>query len=205
MSTLQFLKLSQLFTIFLIGSVTRLHDETLIQQVHGDANYAIIDHTHDYQTTHSKNIIKFTSNGQPGEITFEIRYYGSSYTNLALNFFFFSRVIAGIHGTAFNHALFDVDDVQLANQILYFDDVNMNGNKIKNIPIPTDDDDTASKKYVDDEIKAIQGSDTSDLLKLDGSRSMTGTLDLGGQRVINIKEFVGDDSSQAASDAQKYD
>ena len=34
---------------------------------------------------------------------------------------------------------------------------------------------------------------------------MTGTLDLGGQRVINIKGFVGDDSSQAASDAQKYD
>ena len=34
---------------------------------------------------------------------------------------------------------------------------------------------------------------------------MTGTLDLGGQRVINIKGFVEDDSSQAASDAQKYD
>ena len=34
---------------------------------------------------------------------------------------------------------------------------------------------------------------------------MTGTLDLGGQRVVNIKGFVEDDSSQAASDAQKYD
>ena len=34
---------------------------------------------------------------------------------------------------------------------------------------------------------------------------MSGTLDLGGQRVVNIKHFVEDDSSQAASDAQKYD
>ena len=34
---------------------------------------------------------------------------------------------------------------------------------------------------------------------------MTGTLDLGGQRVVNIKPFVEDDSSQAVSDAQKYD
>ena len=34
---------------------------------------------------------------------------------------------------------------------------------------------------------------------------MTGTLDLGGQRVVNIKGFVEDDTSQATSDAQKYD
>ena len=186
------------------GSVTQLNNETLLQQVHGDANYTIITFSHDYQTTHSKAVIQFNSNGQAGEITFQIRYYGSSYNNSTLNFLFFSRVIAGRQSTAFNHALFDVDDVQLTNQILYFDDVNLNGNKIENVAIPTNDQDVANKRYVDDEIAKLPHSDDG-TLKLDGSRAMTGTLNLGGQRVINIKEFVEDDSSQAASDAQKYD
>ena len=175
-----------------------------MQQVHGDANYTIITFTHDFQTTHSNAIIQFTSNGKPGEITFEIRYYGPSYNDSTLNFLFFSRVIAGRQSTAFNHSIFDVDDVQLANQIWYFDDVNLNDNKLKNIANPTEDEDGANKKYVDDEIAKLPHSDKG-TLKLDGSRAMTGTLDLGGQRVVNIKPFVEDDSSQAASDAQKYD
>ena len=185
------------------GSVTQLNNETLFQQVHGDANYKIITFSHDYQTTHSKAFIQFTSNGQVGEITFQIRYYGSSYNNANLNFFY-SRVVAGKVGTAFNHALFDVNDVQLANQILYFEDVNLNENKIKSLAAPTEDEDGANKKYVDDEIAKLTHSDNG-TLKLDRSRAMTGTLDLGGQRVVNIKPFVEDDSSQAASDAQKYD
>ena len=115
------------------GSVTQLNNETLITQVHGDANYKIITFSHDYQTTHSKAFIQFNSNGQAGEITFQIRYYGSSYNNTSLNFLFYSRVVAGRQGTAFNHALFDVDDVQYKNQIIYFEDVNINDNKLKNI------------------------------------------------------------------------
>ena len=78
----------------------------------------------------------------------------------------------------------------------------MNNKKIFSLPNPTDDNDAANKKYVDDEIKKIP---LSQFLKLDGSTTMAGTLDLGSQRVINIKGFVEDDSSQAASDAQKYD
>ena len=194
---------SAIYNIF-TGSITQLNDETLLQQVHGDDNYKMITFSHDYQTTHSKAVIQFTSNGKAGEITFQIRYYGSSYNNTSLNFLFYSRVVAGRQGTAFNHALFDVDDVQLENQILYFDDVNLNDNKLKNIANPTEDEDGANKKYVDDEIAKLPHSDDG-TLKLDGSRAMTGTLNLGGQRVINIKEFVEDDSSQAASDAQKYD
>ena len=193
---------SAIYNIF-TGSITQLNDETLLQQVHGDVNYKIITFSHDYQTTHNKAVIQFTSNRKAGEITFQIRYYGSNNTNLALNFFFFSRVITGRHNTAFDHALFDVDDVQLTNQILYFEDVNLNGNKIKNIAHPTEDEDGANKKYVDDEIAKLPHSDNG-TLKLDGSRAMTGTLDLGGQRVVNIKGFVEDDTSQATSDAQKY-
>ena len=230
------------------NSVTqqKLNSETLLQQVHGDANYTIITFSHDYQTTHSKAFIQFTSNGQAGEITFQIRYYGSSYNNSTLNFLFFSRVLAGRQGTAFNHALFDVDDVQLENQILYFDDVNLNENKIKSLGAPTEDDDGANKKYVDDEIAKLPHSDNG-TLKLDGSRAMAGNLDMGhhtitgiksssadnaaltvgsakatylplsgnramhgtldmsGHSIKNIRPFVEDDSSQAASDAQKYD
>ena len=161
------------------GGVTQLNNETLLQQVHGDANYKIITFSHDYQTTHSKAFIQFNSNGQAGEITF--RYYGSSYDNSTLNFLFFARVLAGRQGPAFNHALFDVDDVQFQNQILYFEDVNLNENKIKNLGAPSEDKDGANKKYVDDQIKTMPGVDTSDLLKLDGSRAMTGTLDLVGR------------------------
>ena len=71
------------------NSVTqqKLNSETLLQQVNGDANYTIINFTHDYQTTHSNAIIQFTSNGKPGEITFEIR-YGPSYNNSKFLIFF---------------------------------------------------------------------------------------------------------------------
>ena len=168
------------------GGVTQLNNETLLQQVHGDANYKIITFSHDYQTTHSKAFIQFNSNGQAGEITFQIRYYGSSYNNSTLNFLFFSRVLAGRVGTAFNHALFDVDDVQLKNQILYFEDVNLNENKIKGLAAPSEDKDGANKKYVDDEIKAIPAVDTSDFLKLDGSRSMTGNLKMGDKKITDL-------------------
>ena len=95
------------------SNINTLNDETLITQVYGDANLKIITITHDYQTTHSKAYTQFTSNGQAGEITFQIRYCGSSYNNPILYFLFYSRVLAGRVGTAFNHALFDVDDVSI--------------------------------------------------------------------------------------------
>jgi len=71
------------------GVYTILNNETLITQVLGDDNYKIINFSHDYQTTHSKAFIQFTSNGQPGEITFQFRYYGSSYNEINLLFLFF--------------------------------------------------------------------------------------------------------------------
>ena len=80
----------------------------------------------------------------------------------------------------------------------------MNNNNIKKLSPPREKNDAANKKYVDTEIAKLPHSDTG-TLKLDGSRAMTGTLDLGGQRVINIKGFVEDDSTQASIDAQFYD
>jgi len=49
-------------------NITFLNRESLIQVPDGDKNYKIITLTfsHDYQTTHSKEFIQFTSNGQSG-------------------------------------------------------------------------------------------------------------------------------------------
>ena len=115
------------------SNITFLNNETLLQQVIGDSNYKITTFSHDYQTTHTKAYIQFNTNGNNGEITFEIRYYGPSYNNSNLHFLFYSRVVAGRIGYAFNHKIFDVNDVQLENQILYFEDINLNGNKFKKI------------------------------------------------------------------------
>ena len=196
--TVVFETFAAIYNIF-TGSVTQLNNETLFQQVHGDANYKIITFSHDYQTTHSKAFIQFNSNGQAGEITFQIRYYGSSYNNPT--FLFFSRVLAGRQGTAFDHALFDVDDVQLANQILYFEDVNLNENKIKSLAAPTEDEDGANKKYVDDEIAKLPHSDTG-TLKLDGSRTMTGNLNMGHHTITGIKSSSADNAALTVGGAK---
>ena len=61
-----------------------------------------------------------------------------------------------------------------------------------------------SKAFVDAEISKLPKPDTN-VLKLDGSRAMTGNLDMGGNAIKNVKPFVEDDSSQAAQNAQLND
>ena len=252
------------------SNVTYLNNETLLQQVHGDSHISILNFNHDYQTTHSKSIIKFTTDGQSAEINFEIRYYGSSFNNSNLNMLFFSRVVKGSVGDNFNHDIFNVNDVQLQNQILYFEDINMNGNQIQNLAWPINNFDVVTKLYVDlknvtqDEkikdsaSKAYVDAEFGKSLWTDGFNSMNADLDMSDHNVVfintpsdvakpapgvvsnnyqkdrqtavhkeyvetnyfrknngdldmknhaikNIIEFVEDDSSQAASDAQKYD
>ena len=46
-----------------------------------------------------------------------------------LTFLFYSRVITGGQGTASNHALFYVDDIQMKNEIKFFENLNLNDNK----------------------------------------------------------------------------
>ena len=65
-----------------------------------------------------------------------------------------------------------------------------------------DNDTLVSKAFMDAEISKLPKPDT-DVLKLDGSKAMTGNLDMGGNIIKNIKHFIEDDSSQAASDAQR--
>ena len=58
-----------------------------------------------------------------------------------------------------------------------------------------------SKAFVDAEI----AKQPKNVLLLDGSKAMTGNLDMGGNAIKNIKPFVEDDSSQAAQNAQLND
>jgi len=113
---------TSVFEIFTSSSVLSpvVTNETVITLVHGDNNYTIITFDHNYiDKKYTKAIIQFSSNGGQVEITFQIRYYGNRYNRFLL-FSFLSRVIAGRQGTAFNHALFDVDCIQYNKQILYF-------------------------------------------------------------------------------------
>ena len=80
---------TSIFEIFSIGQAGSFRvDDTMIYHVYGDSHYKIITFDSDkidYQYT--KSVIQFTSDGQAGEITFQIRYYGSQYAKI-LDFFF---------------------------------------------------------------------------------------------------------------------
>ena len=77
--------------------------------------------------------------------------------------------------------------------------LDMNNNKIKGLADPTDLTDVANKKYVDDQIKTIPAVDTSDFLKLDGSRSVTGNLLLAGNSINGLKDPNPSNSNYAAT------
>ena len=196
------------FEIFIRSAVSPpiLSDETLITQIYGDDNYNVITFSRDYNGKYTKAFIQFSSNGQPGEITFQIRYYGSRFRNFLL-FLFYSRVIAGKQNTHFNHNLLSVKSTDYSGTILYFEPINMNSQKIVNLSDPTspkdaankdyvDDQDAkqdiaindlssrkADKTYVDDEISKI---DLSESLKVDGSRAMTGDLNMNDNKITDL-------------------
>ena len=58
-----------------------------------------------------------------------------------------------------------------------------------------DNNSLVSKAFVDAEISKLPKSD-SDVLKLDGSKAMTGALDMGGFGIKNIKPFLEDEVKQ---------
>ena len=196
------------FEIFISSAVSTpiLSDETLITQVYGDDNYNVITFSHDYNGKYTKAFIQFSSNGQPGEITFQIRYYGSRFRN-SLFFLFYSRVIAGKQNTHFNHNLLSVKSTDYSGTILYFEPINMNSQKIVNLSDPTGPKDAANKEYVDDQDakqdiaindlssrKAdktyvddeISKIDLSESLKVDGSVPMTGDLNMNDNKITDL-------------------
>ena len=55
-----------------------------------------------------------------------------------------------------------------------------------NVLKPDNDDQAANKKYVDDSVKKIPSPDLSGYLEKDGSRPMTGNLNMNNNKIINL-------------------
>ena len=175
-----------------------LNDETLLYSVHGDAHFQIITFSHDWEsgsggnTPHSKAYIQFSSDGQPGEIKFQIRYYGRSYNNLSLDLLFYSRVLRGKHTNTFDHQLFDVKETESGNAFLFFENIKMNDNQIYGLPQPTGPQQPATKKYVDDNALLLSGG------------NMTGNIVMQGNRIYSLPIPTGSQQPATKEYTEKY-
>ena len=101
-------------------------DRLLFYDVEGDP--IISDFSHDWFSNYAKAYIIFNNSKKDVGITLQFRYYGSSNSNF--KFLFFSRCVKGVQKTDFDHTLFNVPDVQDNHKILYFENLNLNGNFI---------------------------------------------------------------------------
>ena len=182
-----------IFEIFVLGSSgSFLVDDTIIYHVYGDSHYSITTfNSNKINGQYTRSMIQFTTDGGAGAddgIKFQIKYFGSQYNN-NIKFLFYSRVIKGSQSTSFNHSIFNVSDVQDNHTILYFENLNLNGNLINGLGNPVDNNDATNKTYVDAEIAKLPKPDT-DVLKLDGSKAMTGNLDMGDKNITNTNKIT---------------
>ena len=215
-----------IFEIFVLGSSgSFLVDDTIIYHVYGDSHYSITTfNSNKINGQYTISIIQFTTDGGAGVddgIKFQIKYFGSQY-NKNIKFLFYSRVIKGSQSTSFDHAIFNVSDVKNNHTILYFENLNLNGNLINGLGNPVDNNDAANKKYVDiknaqqdiaiadkasksyvdNQIANVQ-IDTTPLLPRDGSRSMTGDLDIDEHHILSVKNLTDHKVDDAYSDIVK--
>ena len=75
--------------------------------------------------------------------------------------------------------------------------LSMNQNDLFEIPAPKYGNSAVNKNYVDGEITKIPISDTSPFLKIDGTRAMTGNLNMDGNKIIRLASPT--DNSDAAN------
>ena len=170
-------------------------------------NYKILKYDDDDDSTqarnHTKGIIWFTADGN-GSIELGLRFFDKSITHFVI----LSRCVEGKVNLGFSSNIFNVSST-VGDVTLYFEDINMNSRKIKNLGGPTNDgdvtnkkyvdtenakqdiaiNDKASKSYVDNEIAKVH-IDTTPLLPRDGSRSMFGDLDIGGNNILPVENLV---------------
>ena len=65
--------------------------------------------------------------------------------------------------------------------------IDMNGFSIDNLTFPTSSDQACSKGYLDTELNhKVNISDLNDYMRIDGSRSMTGTINMNNNRITNL-------------------
>ena len=211
------------FEIFSVGplgsssvSSVILNDENLIYSVHGDSHFKIITFNHDWEsdsggnTPHSKAYIQFSSDGQPGEIKFQFRYYGRYYNRSLLGFIFYSRVLRGKHTNTFDHQLFDVKETESGNAFLFFENIKMNDNRIFGLPQPTGPQQPATKKYVDDNALLRSGGNMTGSFSMQGNRIYSLPFPTGSQQPTT-KEYtekfflrkIGNETSDYNADSKK--
>ena len=169
-------------------------------------NYKILKYDDDDSTEttdHTKAIIWFTADGSAGSIELGLRFFDKSITHFVI----LSRCVEGKINLGFSIDIFNVAYTS-GDVTLYFEDINMNSRKIKNLGGPTGDGDVANKKYVDIENakqdiaiadKAsksyVDGEiskvhiDTTPLLPRDGSRKMTGDLDMDRKHILSLENL----------------
>ena len=200
---------SALFYLYGYRNNTKMTGQDLVPilfSVDG-SNYRIIKYDDDDNmetTDHVKAIIWFTSDGNAGSIELGFRFFDKSITHFVI----LSRCVEGKVNLGFSPNIFYVsyaDD----DKILYFENVDMNNRYILNVGEPLEEGDAVNKKYVDDENakqdtaindKAIKSYvdgeiakvhiDTTPLLPRDGSRSMTGDFDNGGNNILKVENLV---------------
>ena len=192
-------------------------------------NYNILKYDDDDSTetrNHTKGIIWFTSDGSAGSIELGFRFFDKSITHFVI----LSRCVEGKVNLGFSSNIFNVSST-VGDVTLYFEDINMNSRKIKNLGGPTGDGDAINKKYLEDVALTLDGSnvmtgdlrmgqkkiiglgdptgdgqatnkkyvdgeiakvhiDTTPLLPRDGSRSMFGDLDIGGNNILSVENLV---------------
>ena len=181
---------TSIFEIFVIGDAGGFRvDDTIIYQVYGDSHYTIDTFDSDkIDSQYIKSIIQFTTDGGAGVddgIKFQIKYFGSHY-NKNVRFLFYSKVIKGKQSTSFDHTIFNVIDAKDNHMILYFENLNLNGNLIDGLGDPVRLGNATNKKYVTTEIAKI----SSRLLPLNGSKSLTGNLDMDNNKILKIENLT---------------
>ena len=187
-------------TILDNNNLIHQNNEVLLQNVHGDQIFQRITFSHDWESgfsggniPHSKAYIQFNSNDGNGTINFQIRYYGSNYADSRLTMFFFARTWRGKHDDTFNHDIFDLREGQGYNdQFLFFEDINMNDNRIYGLPQPTGPQQPATKKYVDDNALPLSGG------------NMTGNIDMRGNIIYSLPFPTGSQQPATKEYTEKY-
>ena len=174
-----------------------LNNETLLQSVTGDDHFKILTFSHDWQsntggnTPHSKAHIQVSSDGQSGEIKFQIRYYGSGYNQAGLDILFFSRVLRGKHNDTFNHLSFDVKESEYGREFLIFEDLNLNNNKIINLAEPKKEGDAITKKYFENKALMLSGG------------KMKGNIAMSENRIFSLPFNPQGHNNQPLKNTQK--
>ena len=181
------------------NKLTSQNNEVLLQNVHGDQIFQMITFNHDWQSDsggnvpHSKAYIQFNSNDGSGTINFQIRYYGSNYADSRLTISFYSRTLRGKHDDTFNHDIFNLREGQESNdQFLFFEDFNMNDNRIYGLPLPTGPQQPATKKYVHDNALSLSGG------------TMKGGFSMSGNRIYSLPIPTGSQQPATKEYTEKY-